>query len=175
MDSSERLSNSRWECKYHVVFIRKCRRKALFVELLRELGVVFRCLSVRNECRVLEAHLMPDHVHIFLSNPPKFAMSQLVCFIKENSAIHIARIYGEWIGEIKGQNAGWRGIKGGLQAPGGWVGGLEPGRFGKDLSVSTRISPFRAGSSSPGAWRGPPSGIGGGREPWDRPRGEIPS
>jgi hypothetical protein len=80
-----------------------------------------------------------------------------------------------WIGEIKGQNAGWRGIKGGLQAPGGWVGGLEPGRFGKDLSVSTRISPFRAGSSSPGAWRGPPSGIGGGREPWDRPRGEIPS
>lgn len=87
----------------------------------------------------------------------------------------VYRFCARWIGEIKGQNAGWRGIKGGLQAPGGWVGGLEPGRFGKDLSVSTRISPFRAGSSSPGAWRGPPSGIGGGREPWDRPRGEIPS
>jgi len=74
MDSSESLSHSRWECKYRVVFIPKCRRKALFAELRRELGEVFRRLAEQKESRVLEGHLMPDHVHMLLSS----AFSSLV-------------------------------------------------------------------------------------------------
>ena len=95
MDSSESLSHSRWECKYHVVFIPKCRRKALYAELRRHLGEVFRRLAEQKESRVLEGHLMPDHVHMLLSIPPKYAVSQVVGFIKGKSAIHIARVYGE--------------------------------------------------------------------------------
>jgi len=95
MDSSESLSHSRWECKYHIVFIPKCRRKSLYAELRRHLGEVFRRLAEQKESRVLEGHLMPDHVHMLLSIPPKYAVSQVVGFIKGKSAIHIARVYGE--------------------------------------------------------------------------------
>ena len=128
-------------------------------------------LAVAGE-QALVSHCLPAHRGEEITDDVMDG-GKAVCFDEAENRLHAQKAV--WIGEIKGQNAGWRGIKGGLQAPGGWVGGLEPGRFGKDLSVSTRISPFRAGSSSPGAWRGPPSGIGGGREPWDRPRGEIPS
>ena len=66
MDSSERLSHSRWECKYHVVFIPKCRRKTLYEKLRPHLGEVFRQLAEQKECRILEGHLMVDHVHILM-------------------------------------------------------------------------------------------------------------
>ena len=95
MDLSESLCHSRWECKYHIVFIPKCRRKALYTELRRHLGEVFRRLAEQKESRVLEGHLMSDHVHMLLSIPPKYAVSQVVGFIKGKSAIHIARVYGE--------------------------------------------------------------------------------
>jgi len=110
MDSSESLSHSRWECKYHVVFIPKCRRKALFAELRRELGEVFRRLAEQKESRVLEGHLMPDHVHMLLSIPPKYAVSQVVGFIKGKSAIHIARVYGERKRNFVGQHFWARGF-----------------------------------------------------------------
>lgn len=110
MDSSESLSHSRWECKYHVVFIPKCRRKALFAELRGELGEVFRRLAEQKESRVLEGHLMPDHVHMLLSIPPKYAVSQVVGFIKGKSAIHIARVYGERKRNFVGQHFWARGF-----------------------------------------------------------------
>lgn len=88
------LNHTRWECKYHVVFIPKCRRKALYKELRRHLGQVFRSLTEQKECRVEEGHLMPDHVHMLLSVPPKYAVSQVVGYIKGKSAIHLARTYG---------------------------------------------------------------------------------
>jgi putative transposase len=110
MDSSESLSHSRWECKYHVVFIPKCRKKALFAELRRELGEVFRRLAEQKESRVLEGHLMPDHVHMLLSIPPKYAVSQVVGFIKGKSAIHIARVYGERKRNFVGQHFWARGF-----------------------------------------------------------------
>ena len=110
MDSSESLSHSRWECKYHVVFIPKCRRKALFAELRRELGEVFRRLAEQKESRVLEGHLMPDHVHMLLSIPPKYAVSQVVGYIKGKSAIHIARVYGERKRNFVGQHFWARGF-----------------------------------------------------------------
>ena len=88
------LNHTKWECKYHVVFIPKCRRKVLYKELRPHLGKVFRALTEQKECRVEEGRLMPDHVHMLLSVPPKYAVSQVVGYIKGKSAIHLARTYG---------------------------------------------------------------------------------
>jgi putative transposase len=94
MDESESLSHSKWECKYHVVFIPKCRRRALYEQLRRHLGEVFRDLAKHRESRILEGHLMPDHVHMLISIPPKYAVSQVIGYLKGKSAIHLARVYG---------------------------------------------------------------------------------
>ena len=93
MRSVESLSHTRWECKYHIVFIPKYRRKTIFGQIRRELGEVFRRLARQKESVIEEGHLMPDHVHMMLSIPPKYAVSQVVGFIKGKSAIHIARTY----------------------------------------------------------------------------------
>jgi putative transposase len=95
MDESESLSHAKWECKYHLVFIPKCRRKTLYEQLRRHLGEVFRSLAEQRQCRILEGHLMPDHVHMLISIPPKYAVSSVVGFLKGKSAIHLARVYGE--------------------------------------------------------------------------------
>jgi putative transposase len=89
----ETLNHSKWECKYHVVFIPKYRRKALFGQLRKHLGVVFRALAAQKESSVEEGHLMPDHVHMLMSIPPKYAVAHVVGFIKGKSAIHIARTF----------------------------------------------------------------------------------
>src|SRR3989475_10591298 len=74
-----------------LVFIPKYRRKALYHELRRHLGEVFRALAEQKECRIEEGHLMADHVHMLLSIPPKYSVAQIVGFIKGKAAIHIAR------------------------------------------------------------------------------------
>ena len=88
MDEYESLSHTTWDCKYHVVFIPKCRRRTLYQELRRHLGEVFRRLALQKESKVEEGHLMPDHVHMLLSIPPKHAVSQVVGYIKGKSAPH---------------------------------------------------------------------------------------
>ena len=90
-DSS--LIHTRWDCKYHVVFIPKYRRKTLFGQLRRELTDVFHRLAQQRECVIEEGHLMKDHVHMLISIPPKYSVSQVVGYIKGKSAIHIARTY----------------------------------------------------------------------------------
>ena len=102
MDEYESLSHTKWECKYHVVFIPKCRRKTLYAELRRHLGEVFRKLALQKESRIEEGHLMPDHVHMMISIPPKYAVSQVIGFIKGKSAIHLARVYGEKKAQFRG-------------------------------------------------------------------------
>ena len=87
------LSHSRWECKYHVVFIPKYRRKILFGQIRKELAEIFHRLARQKECEIEEGHIMGDHVHMMISIPPKYAVSQIVGFIKGKSAIHIARTY----------------------------------------------------------------------------------
>lgn len=94
MDEYDSLSHSKWECKYHVVFIPKCRRKTLYVQLGKHLGEVFRKLAAQKECRIEEGHLLPDHVHMLIAIPPKYAVSQVIGFIKGKSAIHLARVVG---------------------------------------------------------------------------------
>ena len=93
MQTYQSLKHTTWDCKYHVVFIPKCRRKVLYQGLRQELGTVFRSLAEQWECKVEEGHLMPDHVHMLLSVPPKYSVSNVMGFIKGKSAIHIARVY----------------------------------------------------------------------------------
>ena len=93
MNDAESLKHTKWECKYHIVFIPKCRRKVLYGALRRHLGSVIRELVERKECRVEEGHLMSDHVHMLMSIPPKHSVAQIVGFVKGKSAIHIARSY----------------------------------------------------------------------------------
>ncbi|MGP1383505.1 MAG: IS200/IS605 family transposase [Thainema sp.] len=88
------LSHTKWECKYHVVFIPKYRRKAMCKELRQYLGELFHELARQKECRLQEGHLCADHVHMLISIPPKYFVSQAVGFIKGKSAISIARTYG---------------------------------------------------------------------------------
>ncbi|SJM94576.1 hypothetical protein CRENPOLYSF2_410001 [Crenothrix polyspora] len=95
MDDKESLSHSKWDCKYHVVFIPKCRRHTLYKELRPHLGEVFRRLASQKESRIIEGHLMSDHVHMLISIPPKYSVAQVIGYIKGKSAIHLARVYGE--------------------------------------------------------------------------------
>lgn len=89
----ETLRHTTWECKYHVVFIPKCRRKTLYGQLRQELGKVFRELAEQKECEIEEGHLMVDHVHMLITVPPKYSVAQVMGYIKGKSAIHIARVY----------------------------------------------------------------------------------
>ncbi len=93
-ETMESLSHSKWDCKYHIVFIPKCRKAALYRELRKHLGEVFRQLAEQKESRIEEGHLLADHVHMFISIPPKYAVAQVVGLIKGKSAIHQARNFG---------------------------------------------------------------------------------
>ena len=94
MKDYQSLSHTRWDCKYHVVFIPKKRKKKIFGALRRHLGEIFRDLAKRMDSAVVEGHLMSDHVHICLSIPPKYSVSNVVGYIKGKSAIAIARHFG---------------------------------------------------------------------------------
>jgi len=109
MDEYESLSHSKWECKYHVVFIPKCRRRTLYAQLRQHLGEVFRKLAAQKESRIEEGHLMADHVHMLIAIPPKYAVSQVVGYIKGKSAIHLARVYAERKRNFTGQHFWARG------------------------------------------------------------------
>ncbi len=109
MDTLASLNHSVWDCKYHVVFIPKCRRRTLYGDLRRHLGEVFRQLALQKESRVEEGHLLPDHVHMLIAIPPKYAVAQVVGFIKGKSAIHLARVYGERKRNFVGQHFWARG------------------------------------------------------------------
>ena len=94
MDDHESLNHTKWECKYHIVFIPKCRRKKLYQQLRGDLGDVFHRLAQQKESQILEGHMVVDHVHMLLSIPPNYAVAQVVGYIKGKSAIHIARTAG---------------------------------------------------------------------------------
>ena len=93
MLSTETLKHTEWDCKYHVVFIPKYRRKVLYGKLRRYLGDILRELARQRESKIEEGHLMPDHVHMLISIPPKYSVSQVMGYLKGKSAISIARTY----------------------------------------------------------------------------------
>ena len=109
MEDIDSLSHTRWECKYHVVFIPKYRRKALYAELRRHLGEKFRDLAEQRESRIEEGHLLIDHVHMLISIPPKYSVAQVVGYLKGKSAIHIARSYAGRRKDYRGQHFWARG------------------------------------------------------------------
>jgi putative transposase len=109
MNDFASLCHTTWDCKYHVVFIPKYRKKAIFEELRKELGPMFRHLADQKESKIVEGHIMVDHVHMLLSIPPKYQVSQVVGFIKGKSAIHIARNFGGRQRSFTGQNFWARG------------------------------------------------------------------
>ena len=82
MNTYEKLNHTTWECKYHVVFIPKYRRKAIYGHIKRGLGKIFHTLAKQRESKILEGHLMVDHVHMLISIPPKYGVSQLIGYIK---------------------------------------------------------------------------------------------
>ena len=94
MSDYGKLNHTVWDCKFHVVFIPKYRKKILFGELKRELGSIFHDPAKQKECKIEEGHIMPDHVHMLLSVPPKLSLLQEIGFIKGKSAIQVARQFG---------------------------------------------------------------------------------
>jgi putative transposase len=94
MDNYESLKHTKWECKYHVAFIPKGRRKKLYQQLRQHLGEVLRQLAQQRESKILKGHLVVDHVHILISIPPKYPVAGVIGHIKGKSAIHIVRTFG---------------------------------------------------------------------------------
>jgi putative transposase len=91
MSSYESLAHSKWDCTYHIVFIPKGRRKDLYGKVRNYLGKVFHDLADQRECKIIEGHMVQDHVHMLIKIPPKYSVAEVVGFIKGKSAIAIAR------------------------------------------------------------------------------------
>ena len=87
------LSHSKWDCKYHIVFIPKRRKKILFINRREEIGKMFHALAQQKECSILEGSAMSNHVHLCISIPPKYAVASVVGFMKGKSAIFAARTF----------------------------------------------------------------------------------
>ena len=103
------LSPSKWDCKYHVVFVPNYRKKAIFGDIRRHLGPIFHELARQTECLIVEGHLMRDHVHMCISIPPNHAVSPVIGFIKGKSALAIARQFGGKQRNFNGENFWARG------------------------------------------------------------------
>ena len=93
MNDIQCLSHTKWDCKYHVVWIPKYRRKTLFGELRSNLVEVFHELARQKESKIIVGHLQPDHIHMLISIPPKYSVAQVIGYMKGKSVIHIARTY----------------------------------------------------------------------------------
>ncbi len=103
------LSHSKWDCKYHIVFTPKYRRKVMFGEIRKFLGPIFHELARQKECRIVEGHLMPDHGHMCIEIPPKYSVASVVGFLKGKSAIAIARQFSGKQRNFNGENFWARG------------------------------------------------------------------
>ena len=91
MHEWQSLAHVRWECKYHVVIIPKCRKKVLYGRLRRQVGRILRELCDQRGVELLEGKAMPDHVHLCLSIPPKYSVAHTIGFLKGKSAVRIHR------------------------------------------------------------------------------------
>jgi putative transposase len=94
MSNYESLSHSKWDCKYHIVFIPKGRKKELYGKIRKFLGPVFHELAKQRSSQIVEGHMVQDHVHMMIKIPPKYSVSEVIGYIKGKSAIAVARQYG---------------------------------------------------------------------------------
>lgn len=109
MNDPNRLTHSVWDCKYHIIWIPKCRRKRLYGGIAKDLGKIFHELARQRESKIVEGHVCPDHIHMLIEIPPKYAVSAVVGYIKGKSAIAIARTYLGKRQNFSGQNFWARG------------------------------------------------------------------
>ena len=107
--SYNRLSHSKWDCKYHLVFVPKFRKKKLYGEIRSFLGPVFHELAGQKRCNILEGHMVQDHVHMLIQVPPKYGVLEIVGYIKGKSAIAIARQFSGRKRNFNGENFWARG------------------------------------------------------------------
>lgn len=109
MTNIESLCHTKWDCKYHVVFIPKCRRKVIYGKIRVRLREILHQLAAQKECTIEEGNLCSDHVHMLIRIPPKYSVSQVVGFLKGKSAIMIAREFSGRERNFVGQNFWARG------------------------------------------------------------------
>lgn len=109
MNNNRKLNHTTYDCKYHIIWIPKYRKKAIYGQLRKYLGEIFKELALQRESEILEGHLMGDHVHMLIAIPPKYSVAQVVGYIKGKSAIHIARTYAGKKRNFVGQNFWARG------------------------------------------------------------------
>jgi len=100
------LNHATWECKYHVVFTPKYRKKLLFGQIRRHLGTVFHELARRKECKIEEGHLMPDHVHMLISIPPKYSVAEVIGYLKGRARSGLRRTWNESCGTFWATSSG---------------------------------------------------------------------
>ena len=94
MSTYESLSHSKWDCKYHVVFVPKRRKKTLYGKVRKFLGSVLHEWASQRRSEILEGHMVQDHVHMLIRIPPKYSVAEVVGYLKGKSAIAVARQFG---------------------------------------------------------------------------------
>jgi len=94
MSTYESFSHAKWDCKYHLVFVPKGRKKELYGKVRKFLGSVFHELAAQRRSAMLEGHLGQDHVHMLIRIPPTYAVAEVVGDLKGKSAIAVARQFG---------------------------------------------------------------------------------
>ena len=109
MNNYNKLKHTTWECSIILVWIPKYRKKIIYGQLRKYLGEILKELALQRESKIIEGHLMGDHVHVLISIPPKYSVSQVVGYIKGKSAIHIARTYAGKRNNFVGQSFWARG------------------------------------------------------------------
>ncbi len=105
----ESLSHTKWDCKYHVVFVPKCRKKELYGKIRKFLGPVFHELAQQRRSQIMEGHMVQDHVHMLIRIPPKYSVSEVIGYLKGKSAIAVARQFGGRKRNFNGENFWARG------------------------------------------------------------------
>lgn len=103
------LSHSKWDCKYHIVFVPKYRKKVLYGKIREFLGTVFHELASQKSCKITEGSMARDHVHMLISIPPKYSVAEIVGYIKGKSAIAVARKFGGRVRNFNGEKFWARG------------------------------------------------------------------
>ena len=96
IDSIASLSHTKWNCKYHIVFAPKYRRKVFYKEKRREVGEILRTLCEWKKVKIVEAEVCPDHVHMLLEIPPKVSVSSFMGYLKGKSSLMIYQKWGEY-------------------------------------------------------------------------------
>lgn len=109
MDGYKNLAHSRYDCKYHVVFVPKFRKQSLFGKIREYLKGVLHELAKQKGCQIISGHIAKDHIHMCISIPPKYAVSETIGYLKGKSAIAVARQFGGKQRNFSGENLWARG------------------------------------------------------------------